>query len=455
MVFKGITLELYESTIPPLLRYFHIHNVSPSGWIFIHTTRAQTPEIKTTTCTYEFICNLSHIKPLPNKETIVPYKICSFDIEASSSHGDFPLPIKTYKRLAINIVDMFMRMEASSQKLDYSRSKSLLKRCILTAFSFDKFENIDVVYPKNIPSKTTVISLIDILQNTPIKAVKENNCDADNSHLLNLEAMFDQIKQQMGSNGETTGDGDGEAPVEVESAPIWTKSRTYVKKLGKAEEKQTLVDILLSSKYERDAKIQYTNEVFTNMFPRLEGDQVTFIGSTFLRYGDPEPYLNHCLVLGSCDPVEGQSLNPTKNESELLLKWQELIQSENPDVIIGYNIFGFDYEFMFRRAQENHCEHDFLKLSRKCDEVCATESEGQLSIENNKIVLATGEYDLRFYKTTGRLQIDMYTYFRRDFNLASYKLDDVAGQYISDHVKRIEHTEHPTHGAVTELFSKI
>jgi DNA polymerase elongation subunit (family B) len=93
-------------------------------------------------------------------------------------------------------------------------------------------------------------------------------------------------------------------------------------------------------------------------------------------------------------------------------------------------------------------------LSRKCDEVCATESEGQLSIENNKIVLATGEYDLRFYKTTGRLQIDMYTYFRRDFNLASYKLDDVAGQYISDHVKRIEHTEHPTHGAVTELFSK-
>ena len=34
------------------------------------------------------------IIPQPNKETIVPYKICSFDIEASSSHGDFPLPLK-------------------------------------------------------------------------------------------------------------------------------------------------------------------------------------------------------------------------------------------------------------------------------------------------------------------------------------------------------------------------
>lgn len=452
MVFKGLTLELYESTIPPLLRYFHINNISPSGWIFIDTIRAQTPEIKTTTCNFEFICNLSHIKPLPNKETIVPYKICSFDIEASSSHGDFPLPIKTYKRLAINIVDMFMRMETSSQKLDHTRSKSLLKRCILTAFSFDKFENIDVVYPKNNPSKTTVNSLIDILQNTPIKGVKEINCDEDNSYLLNLEAMFDQIKEQMGGNDESTGDGD--APTEVESAPIWTKTRNHVKKLGKSEEKQTLVDILLSSKYERDAKIQYTNEVLTKMFPRIEGDKVTFVGSTFIRYGEPEPYLNHCLVLGTCDPVEGAVIETTQTESELLLKWRDLIQSENPDIIIGYNIFGFDYEFMFRRAQENHCEHDFLKLSRKCDEICATDTDGELSIENTKIVLATGEYDLRFYKTTGRLQIDMYTYFRRDFNLTSYKLDDVAGQYISDSVKKIAHAVHSKHGNVTELFSK-
>ena len=27
--------ELYESNIPPLLRYFHIREISPSGWIEI------------------------------------------------------------------------------------------------------------------------------------------------------------------------------------------------------------------------------------------------------------------------------------------------------------------------------------------------------------------------------------------------------------------------------------
>ena len=41
------------------------------------------------------------------KKTSVPYKICSFDIEASSSHGDFPVPVrKNYKKLADQILLM-------------------------------------------------------------------------------------------------------------------------------------------------------------------------------------------------------------------------------------------------------------------------------------------------------------------------------------------------------------
>ena len=115
------------------------------------------------------------------------------------------------------------------------------------------------------------------------------------------------------------------------------------------------------------------------------------------------------------------------------------MQKENPDIIIGYNIFGFDYEFMFRRAQENNCETEFLKLSRKRGEICAKKEGGvNYNLEHTKIVLASGEYDLRYVKMTGRIQIDMYAYFRRDFNLSSYKLDDVAGSFISDSVKKFQ-----------------
>ena len=33
LTYKDIDIELYESNIPPLLRYFHINHISPSGWV--------------------------------------------------------------------------------------------------------------------------------------------------------------------------------------------------------------------------------------------------------------------------------------------------------------------------------------------------------------------------------------------------------------------------------------
>ena len=81
--FDKFPLELYESNIPPLLRYFHIYNISPSGWVSFNTSRMTEIPIKTTTCNFEFKCSLKHLDPLPEKETAVPYKICSFDIEVS------------------------------------------------------------------------------------------------------------------------------------------------------------------------------------------------------------------------------------------------------------------------------------------------------------------------------------------------------------------------------------
>ena len=461
---KGTNLELYESTIPPLLRYFHIHSVSPSGWVFINTRQCIVPEKRTTTCKFEYICKHTSIRPMPTKETIVPYKICSFDIEASSSHGDFPLPIKTYKRLAMNIVDVFMRRQNSVQKLTNTNATVLMKKCILAAFSFGTFENIDVVYPKISPTKKFIQQSIDTLFTTPVVDIVSRKTAKG----LDIETTFETLKENLENINENVQD-DVQENQESSSAPIWNKMKPNKNLLKKADSQLKIVDILLSENYERDEKIKLLNILLhpdddidipmghpLRLFPNLEGDKVTFIGSTFLHYGEKEPYLNHCLVLGGCDDVKGAEIETTNTEEELLLKWRDLIQKEDPDVIIGYNIFGFDYEFMFRRAQENNCETEFLKLSRVMNEICAKENKtnNEYNIENTKIVLATGEYDLRFYKTTGRLQIDMYTYFRRDFNLASYKLDDVSGQYISDSVKHVKYRIHEQFGEVTELYSK-
>ena len=478
-IYAKTSLILYESSIPPLLRFFHIQNISPSGWVSVSTSKCYECPVKSTTCDYEYICQSQYIKSMPEKETRVPYKICSFDIEASSSHGDFPLPKKTYKRLAMNIVDVFNR-HLSCQKLEKEQCRILCKKMVLAAFGFGRCDDIDLVYPKVAPGKARVEQIIDSITKTPISDIEST----DVSELLTLDTMFERMKEEAATNFRSGSCGD-EGLVEglddddiddavehvVEEIDPVPQPKLMPKPTKKSKSTITIIDVLMSQEHDREYKVQALNEVLTARFPALKGDEVTFIGSTFMRYGEPEPYLNHCIVLGSCDPVDGVEIETAESERGVLLKWTDVIQRENPDVIIGYNIFGFDYEFMFQRALELKCEAEFLLLSRKAGELCAKvnrdtfkndidtttihlKNTSAITIENTKIQLATGEYDLRYFKMAGRLQIDMYTYFRRDFNLSSYKLDDVAGQFISDSVQKIVLTEDASGNPITELYSQ-
>ena len=65
----------------------------------------------------------------------------SFDIEADSSHGDFPLPVKTYKRLATNIVDVVESWDSIEK--DYLID--WLRKAVLTAFEYDWEDGIDTI----------------------------------------------------------------------------------------------------------------------------------------------------------------------------------------------------------------------------------------------------------------------------------------------------------------------
>jgi DNA polymerase elongation subunit (family B) len=435
-------IEMYESNLPPLLRYFHIYNISPSGWIFVRTDVAKRiPEHKkTTTCKFEYVCNVNQIIPQSNKETIVPYKICSFDIEASSSHGDFPIPIKTYKRLAANLIDVHYKQK---RYISNSKEKSLLfiEKILYTAFGFNECQDIDKVYPKDKTiSKLQLSTLFKRLFSYNIYDDSGSNISA----MMTIESMFSKIDDDDKLNNN-----ENETDNVIESC-YEDRAKYTKKKITSNVKEMTIIDLLdLYDGKDRDDNVNKINEILTTILPPLEGDKVTFIGSTFIKFGEAEPYLNHCLVLGSCDDVQDVTIKTVNTEAELITNWVDLITKEDPDIIIGYNIFGFDYEFLFRRSQETFCERKFLSLSRNINEICAKpDRNGIMSLENTKIVIATGEYDLRYPKMSGRLQIDMYTYFRRDFNLSSYKLDDVVGQYISDDIKQIVHYE-----GITQLYT--
>jgi len=419
--FYDTEIKLYEANIPPLLRFFHIRDISPSGWVAVPKKKAieNKEDNKTVNCDFEFITNYKNIIPLNDKETRVPYKIMSFDIEASSSHGDFPVPIKSYKKLATNIIEYF-----ESLKMDITKAlcKNILRRIILTAFGYEKMEQIDLVYPKSQPSLKEVNILCETWLETLVRNLKTND---ENIYVNNIETLFEKIGMDEEDDDEYKG---------------------YIKTY--TDTKATIVDILCDKKFEREGKLTELNESLRKVFPKLEGDKCTFIGSTFMSYGSSEPNFNHCIVLNTCSdiPIQNSVIESYSTEKEVLLAWQNLVQRENPDIIIGYNIFGFDYEFMFRRAEENNCVEEFLKLSRNKDEICGKRDKdsNRWKIEESSIQIASGQHDLRFIKMNGRLQVDLYNFYRREANLISYKLDYVAGNFIGDFVKSFVHNESET-----------
>jgi DNA polymerase elongation subunit (family B) len=434
LIFNGTNTYLYESNIPPLLRLFHIKDISPSGWIALPAkkTLSVTNELKKTTCDYELVINYKNIIPLNDIEKRVPYKICSFDIEASSSHGDFPIPIKSYKKLATNIIEYIenLKMELTNELL-----KNILIRIIHSAFGYDKMDQIDLVYPKKAPKNIQELNIL--IEKWLSSEVRNYSLNSEFNDINTIENLF----EKMYVNEENGDDEEGEKKEENNSNHYYKKEYNNVKSY--TNKTARIIDILCDKKYERDGKLKELNMSLNANFPRLEGDKVTFIGSTFMNYGHQEPYMNHCIVLNSCSQpkMENTIIETYNTEKEVLLAWKNIIQKENPDIIIGYNIFGFDYEFMFRRAEENSCIEEFLKLSRNTDEICANydNNTNKYKIEENSIQIASGQHDLKFIKMNGRLQVDLYNYYRREVNLTSYKLDYVAGYFIGDFVKNIEH----------------
>jgi DNA polymerase elongation subunit (family B) len=450
--FNDELLPLYEGHVPPLLRFFHIGEISPSGWVSVLNSKIIeiTGYNKTTTCDYEFIVNYKSIIPLNNKETIVPYKIMSYDIEASSSHGDFPVPIKSYKKLAVNIVDYFYKHSCDTR----DECIHALFKIIKTAFRYDNLDNVDIVY-----TKYQVKDLADLearFNNWIQTKVRDYSSKDSNNEDLSIESFFEKLHADIEKeyDGEAT---DEQADINMIGENTFNPLKVN-KIVSTYENKQsTIVDILLDHSLKRDSKVDELVISLKSNFPPVEGDKVTFIGSTFVKYGQPEPYLNHCIVLNTCDSLENvvpnSQIESYQTEQEVLLAWTQLVQRENPDIVIGYNIFSFDYEFMFRRAQECGCVEEFLLLSRNQGELCATTDykTGKMNIDKSSITLASGTYDLSIIKMNGRLQIDMYNWFRRTENLVSYKLDYVGGYFIGDYVTNLAHN---TQDGTTRVYTK-
>jgi DNA polymerase elongation subunit (family B) len=184
-------------------------------------------------------------------------------------------------------------------------------------------------------------------------------------------------------------------------------------------------------------------------FPQAtrKSDKIIQIGTTFSRVGEDDCFYKHIVTLGSCDKIEGVDVESYDTEQQVLMAWQDMIKRTNPDIMTGYNIFGFDFSYIHDRAEFLNMTHRFTYISRTKEK---TEYKEQ-SLKSS----ALGDNTLKYYVPKGRVLVDLMKVIQRDYNLSSYKLDNVSANFIREKIDNMEIIDNKTILTTKSVFGVV
>jgi DNA polymerase delta subunit 1 len=166
----------------------------------------------------------------------------------------------------------------------------------------------------------------------------------------------------------------------------------------------------------------------TGKFPDADvPDDACFqIAISLCTFGSEEPYDKTCFCYKKTDPnLEGSNIISFDTEKEMLLAFKEYLNKQDIDIMTGWNIFGFDLEYIYKRAAMVGCGLDFYDLGKLRESECHLVSK-KLSSS------ALGDNFLKLLPMPGRFIFDMFHEVKKGYKLDSYKLNEVSKLYLGD-----------------------
>ena len=166
----------------------------------------------------------------------------------------------------------------------------------------------------------------------------------------------------------------------------------------------------------------------TGKFPDADvrNDACFQIAISLTHFGSEIPYDKTCLCYKKTDPnLEGCTITSFATEREMLMAFREYIMRHDVDIITGWNIFGFDMEYIIKRARMTGCDSSFYELSKLKNHSCELKYK-KLSSS------ALGDNDLKIVPMPGRFIFDLFHEVKKGYKLDSYKLDNVSKLYLGD-----------------------
>ncbi len=361
-----IGLKVYEANIDPVLRFFHERDLAPAGWMQVAAGDWEWAEGSAAKAA---ICATTHWSKVCPSDAVAlaPLTIASWDIECTSSHGDFPLAVKTWRKPVREVMELPVG----------SRPDTVEDLCELLAAAVRGDGPLSKVFLK---------------RETPAFGP---TCMGETVRLV-LEG-----KKVLGK-------------VHSSLHALWSAANNEA----------------------REEAIGALDAALTAGLPAICGDEIIQVGTVLYRQG--APLSKHIWVLGGCDretvrppgaevPIHVYSF---KDELAMLKSWVAWIGKVDVDVMIGYNIFGFDEEYVWKRILELNTggEKGLREVLRPWTRMRSRPPKLEEKFLSSS---AMGDNSMNILSCVGRLQIDLLPYIRRSYNLDSYSLDNVSATFVS------------------------
>ena len=365
---KNTKVEVFEANIDPMLRFLHVQNIQPCGWVRVKDgmlnvssdTVAQASHEKDPVSSLVTECNYDQVVPTKGPRVSAPFLTASWDIECFSMTGDFPVAKRTWRKTAKDLIQYASNGKEASEWIVQSLSTGDTP--------------VDTLPPKMTPIYCTL---------------KKKELSPIIAKLEGIQTELDTIIRSVKSMDEDD-------------------ISTLEKLLDK-----TLKSLIY-----------------------LRGDPVIQIGTTLTRglQSATDSTDKHLFVFPDCAPIPGITVHAYPTEKEMILAWFKWMIKLNPDILIGYNVFGFDESYTWHRAEELGLIHDSSPIHQLTR---LFELAGEMKLEEKFLSSsAMGDNRMYIWTTHGRLQIDMFHYIKRNFVLPSYKLDEVTKHFMSGKIKK-------------------
>ena len=431
----------YEATVEPLLRLIHDRDLRSCGWVRIAAGAYKPDEGEGTSCARNYTAHVRNVMPDHAIMRLAPLRIASFDIECTSAHGDFPQAVKTYRKLAGDL---------------YMARKTATTEAAVADLVADAFRRGDVVPKVPTPDAEvrgtlsragTARRLLDVMRGAAgdksladfVGAAAVLRLSTLHRDMLTVDdlvaarasirfapagdddaaerrrATLDALRAYLPRLVRKTGGGAGGAAAAAAAAAAADD--------GSDDEGGTA-----TTDPNKERALYLLNGVLTSVLPPLEGDAIINVSTTTHRFGVPGFESRHSIALaprGLAEVADAVAV-AARSEKEVLLAWAQHVAEVDPDVLCGWNIFGFDWEYVWDRAGELGVRDELAVAFSRLGSAPATFKRVWSSSS------AMGDNYNRYLAIPGRMSVDLMKLVQRERQLDSYKLDSVAQEFLGE-----------------------